>query len=124
MLDVEMRVDSLLLTELTERTDVAFRAGCSTSVCAKVPSLVESDRVDLTTAKLIFQDNGRIAFHYTGTAEVPLEQLDANDPRKGDKTAVQKVTLPTHENNTIANNTTNATLTSLGAAFFKEWRMV
>ena len=124
MLEVEMRVNILLQAALTERTNVAFRDGRLIPIHLKVPFRAEGDWVDLTAADLIYQNNRRVTIHHTGATEVALEQLDANDANKEDKMVVQTGSLITHENNAIANKTTNATLTSLGAAFFKERRMV
>jgi hypothetical protein len=109
VLAIKMWVDTLLHTTLTEWTNVAFRDGRLTTVYLKVPLRAEGDWIDLATAELICQNNGRITFHYTDTAEVALEQLDADNASKGDKMVVQPGSLITHENNTIANSTTNAT---------------
>lgn len=124
MLGIEIWVDTLLQAALAERTNVAFREGRLTPVYLEVPGRTEGDWVDLTPTDLIYQNNGRNIFYHTGTTEVALEQLDANDASKEGKMVGRKGSLVTHENNTIANNTTNATLTSLGAAFFKERMMV
>ena len=81
---IEIWVGVPLQAALTERTNVAFRDGRLIPACFKVPCRAESDWVDLTAADLICQ-NGRITVHHTGTAEVALEKLDANDAGKEDK---------------------------------------
>ncbi len=92
---IEIWVDTLLQAALTERTNVAFRDGRLIPTCLKVSTRPEGDWVDLTAADLIFQNNGRVTIHHTGTAEVALEQLDANDAGKEDKIkmVVQKGSL-------------------------------
>lgn len=73
MLGIEIWVNTPLQATLTERTNVAFRDWRLIPACFKVPFRGEGDWVYLTAADLIFQNNGRITVHHTGTAEVALE---------------------------------------------------
>ena len=95
MLDIKIWVDTLLQATLTERTNVAFRDGRLIPGWLEVPTRAQGDWVDLTAADLVCQNNGRVTVHHTGTAEVALEQLDANDAGKEEKIemVVQKGSL-------------------------------